>query len=115
MSAAPPTVESRSAAGRGPWWWVPSLYAAQALPYVLVNFVITYPYTRLGVSAIVIGYTGWLSIPWTIKPLWSPVVELIGTERRWIWITEYLAGVALLGVGVAYTTEHFILWTVIAY
>lgn len=100
---------------RSPWWWVPSLYAAQALPFVLVNIVITYPYTRLGVSAVVIGYTSWLAIPWTIKPLWSPLVELIGTERRWVWITEYIASAAIIGVGLGYTSRHFLIWTVVAY
>jgi PAT family beta-lactamase induction signal transducer AmpG len=115
MSVISSTVESRSAAGRGPWWWVPSLYGAQALPYVLVNIVITYPYTRLDVSDIIIGYTGWLAIPWTIKPLWSPLVELIGTERRWIWITEYLAGAAILALALAYTSDHFLLWTILTY
>lgn len=100
---------------RRPWWWVPSLYFAQALPYVLVMNVLTYPYTRLGVSAVVIGYTSWLGLPWTFKPLWSPLVELIGTERRWIWTTEFLASFAFAAIGFGYTREHYVLWTLSAY
>lgn len=115
MSANSPIAESNSLANRGPWWWVPSLYFAQALPYVLVMTVSTYPYTRLGVSAIIIGYTSWLGLPWTIKPLWSPIVELIGNERRWIWTTEYLASAAFLVVGFGYASDHFLLWTLIGY
>lgn len=98
-----------------PWWWVPSLYFAQALPYVLVMNVLTYPFTRLGVSAVVIGYTSWLGLPWTFKPLWSPLVELIGTERRWIWTTEFLASFAFAAIGFGYTREHYVLWTLSAY
>jgi MFS transporter, PAT family, beta-lactamase induction signal transducer AmpG len=100
---------------RGPWWWVPSLYFAQALPYVLVMTVSTYAYKRLGISVVLIGYTAWLGLPWTFKPLWSPLVELIGTERRWIWITEYIASAGFAVVALGYTTEHFFLWTAVGY
>src|SRR5438067_12825867 len=98
-------------ANRGPWWWVPSLYFTQALPNVMVMTVSTYAYTRLGLSAIVIGYTSWIGLPWMLKPLWSPLVELIGTERRWVWTTEYLACAAFGIVAIGYTDAHFLLWT----
>jgi MFS transporter, PAT family, beta-lactamase induction signal transducer AmpG len=107
---APETTASRS-----PWWWTPSLYFAQALPFVFVTTVSTYPYTRLGVSAVVIGYLSWLALPWTFKPLWSPLVELIGNERRWILGTQFAAGAAFLFVAFGYGREHFLVWTVIGY
>jgi PAT family beta-lactamase induction signal transducer AmpG len=100
---------------RGPWWWIPSLYFAQALPYILVMSVSTYPLTRLGMSAIVIGYTSWLGLPWTLKPLWSPVVELIGTERRWVWMTQYLASAAFAIIGFGYTRPNFLIWVMTGY
>lgn len=115
MQAESETRQDFSSSERRPWWWVPSLYFAQALPYVLVMNVLTYPYTRLGVSAVVIGYTSWLGLPWTFKPLWSPLVELIGTERRWIWITEFLASLAFAAIGFGYTREHYVVWTMAAY
>ncbi len=115
MTADLPSNEQSIPAGRGPWWWVPSLYFTQALPNVLVMTVSTYAYTRLGVSAIVIGYTSWLGLPWMLKPLWSPLVELIGTERRWIWMTEFLASAAFATVAVGYSSEHFLLWTIVGY
>jgi len=115
MAVDPSPAELPLPATRRPWWWVPSLYFAQALPYVLVMNVLTYPYTRLGVSAIVIGYTSWLGLPWTLKPLWSPLVELVGTERRWIWMTEFSASAAFAIVAVGYTSQHFLLWTIIGY
>jgi len=105
----------QNALERRPWWWVPSLYFAQALPYVLVMNVLTYPFTRLGVSAIVIGYTSWLGLPWMFKPLWSPIVELIGTERRWILTTQYLASAAFGIIALGYASEHFLIWTLIGY
>jgi PAT family beta-lactamase induction signal transducer AmpG len=98
-----------------PWFWVPSLYFAQALPNVLVTTASTYAYTRLGISAVVIGYTAWLGIPWMLKPLWSPIVELIGTERRWVWMTQFVAAGAFLLVAWGFNTEHFMLWTAVGY
>jgi PAT family beta-lactamase induction signal transducer AmpG len=105
---------SRSLEG-SPWWWVPSLYVAQALPNVFVVTVSVYAYTRLGVSAVVIGYTSWVALPWMFKPLWSPLVELFGSERRWIWSMEYLASLMFGLVALGYTSDHFLLWTLTGY
>ena len=100
---------------RGPWWWVPSLYFTQALPNVFVMTVSTYAYTRMGLSAVLIGYTSWIGLPWTLKPLWSPLVELLGTERRWVWSTEYLASAAFATVAFGYTSQHFFVWSLVGY
>lgn len=77
--------------------------------------VLTYPFTRLNVSAVTIGYTSWLGLPWTLKPLWSPLVELVGTERRWIWSMEFLASAAFAIIAVGYTRENFLVWTLVGY
>ncbi len=69
----------------------------------------------MGIDAVLIGYTSWLALPWMLKPLWSPLVELFSTERRWIWTTEFLASVAFAIVAFGYTTEHFFLWTTVGY
>jgi PAT family beta-lactamase induction signal transducer AmpG len=115
MTVAQIAAEHSPNSARGPWWWVPSLYFAQALPYVFVATVSTYAYTRMGISAVLIGYTSWLGLPWMLKPLWSPVVELLGTERRWIWTTEYLASAGFAVVAMGYTSVNFFLWTIAGY
>ena len=115
MSADSSIAESRTAAVRGPWWWVPSLYFTQALPNSFVANLSTYAYTRLNVSEVAIGNAGWLASPWMFKPLWSPLVELYSTERRWIWGMEFVAGAAFALVAVAFTTDSFLLWTVFGY
>ncbi len=91
---------------RGPWWWVPSLYFAEAVPMVVVTFLATVMFKRLDVSNREITLiAGWLYLPWVIKPLWSMVVEGVSTRRRWTLATEVLiaAGLGLLAlvVGVA--------------
>ena len=90
---------------RAPWTWVPSLYLAQGVPYVLVVTVSTSVLKRLGVeNAEIAFWTSWLYLPWVIKPLWSPFVELVGTRRQWVLATQAGLGVALGLVAVALPT-----------
>src|SRR5690349_4507480 len=69
-------------ASRSPWSWIPSLYLAEGLPNALVTTVALLLYKALGISNTRIAvYTGLFYLPWVIKPLWSPVVDLLGTRR----------------------------------
>jgi Major Facilitator Superfamily. len=84
---------------KSPWAWVPTLYFAEALPYVAVMTISLIMYKRLGLSnADITLYTSWLYLPWVIKPLWSPFVDLIKTKRWWIIAMQLLIGAALGGV-----------------
>ena len=66
---------------KGAWAWVPVLYFTQGLPYVLVVTVSVIMYKKLGVSNEDIGlYTSILYLPWVLKPLWSPFVDLKSTK-----------------------------------
>lgn len=90
------------------WAWVPTLYFAQGLPYALVVTVSVIMYKKLGVSNADIGlYTSFLYIPWVIKPLWSPFVDLKSTKRNWFLGTQLLASVALLAIGLTLPTNIF--------
>ncbi|MCU0727079.1 MAG: MFS transporter [Planctomycetes bacterium] len=85
-----------------PWRWVPSLYFAEAVPYVIVMTVSVILYKRLGVDNSTIAFaTSWLYLPWVVKPLWSPFVDLFGTKRRWITGMQLPLGVALALVAFA--------------
>lgn len=84
---------------QSPWSWVPSLYYAQGIPYVVVMTVSVIMYKRLGVSNTDIAlYTSWLYLPWVIKPFWSPIVDLFKTKRWWIVTMQLLVGAGLAGV-----------------
>jgi MFS transporter, PAT family, beta-lactamase induction signal transducer AmpG len=84
---------------QSPWSWVPTLYYAQGIPYVVVMTVSVIMYKRLDVSnADIALYTSWLYLPWVIKPLWSPVVDLFKTKRWWIVAMQLLVGAGLGGV-----------------
>jgi PAT family beta-lactamase induction signal transducer AmpG len=91
-----------------PWWWVPSLYFAQGLPYVIVMTVSVVMYKRLGISnADIALYTSWLYLPWVVKPLWSPLVDLYGTKRRWTVTTQFAISAALAAVTLALGSPAF--------
>jgi PAT family beta-lactamase induction signal transducer AmpG len=94
------------------WWWVPSLYFTQGLPYVLVVSVSVIMYKQLGIGNAEIGlYTSWLYLPWVLKPLWSPWVDLKGTKRKWFLWMQLLISAALLGVGLTLPTKGFFVTT----
>jgi len=97
---------------RRPWAWVPSLYFAEGIPYVIVMIVSVTLYKRLGVSNTEIAlYTSWLYLPWVIKPLWSPVVDLLKTRRGWIVTMQLLIGAGLAGVALTLPGDDFLRWS----
>jgi PAT family beta-lactamase induction signal transducer AmpG len=74
---------------------VPSLYFGQGLPYIAVMVLSVVFYKNLGVpNANIALYTSWFYLPWVIKPLWSPVVDLLGAKRNWITLLQAAMGVA---------------------
>jgi len=58
-------------------------------------------------------WTSWLYLPWVIKPLWSPVVDLLGTRRTWIWGTQLVVAAALAGVALTARAPDAVKWTLV--
>ena len=80
-------------AAPNPWAWIPTLYFAQGIPYVVVMTLSVILYKNMGVNNTDIAlYTSWLYLPWVIKPLWSPLVELFSTKRVWIVALQFAVG-----------------------
>ena len=92
---------NQSTKTRSPWSWIPTLYFAQGIPYVVVATALSViMFKRLGVSNTDIAlYTSLLYLPWLIKPLWSPFVDILKTKRWWILWMQLIIGVGLLCVG----------------
>ena len=94
---------------KSPWSWVPSLYFAEGIPYVAVMTVAMIFYKQLGLSnAEITFYTSWLYLPWVIKPLWSPFVDIIKTKRWWITSMQLLIGAAFAGVAFTIPTSFWL-------
>ena len=100
------------ASPRASWAWVPTLYFAEGLPYVLVVTVSAIMFKQLGISnADVALYTSWLYLPWVIKPFWSPFVDLVKTKRWWLLLTQLILGAGLAGVALTLNTTNFFKWS----
>lgn len=80
-----------------PWTWVPTLYFAEGIPYFVVNTISVMMFTRLGVpNGEMALFTSLLSLPWVVKPLWSPFVDILRTKRWWILAMQALMTVCLI-------------------
>lgn len=69
---------------KSPWFWVPTLYFAQGIPYFIVNNISVMMFTKMGVpNGEMALFTSLLYLPWFFKPFWSPFVDIIKTKRWW--------------------------------
>ncbi|MGI8967175.1 MAG: MFS transporter [Limisphaerales bacterium] len=97
---------------RTPWLWITSIYFAEGIPYVVVMTMSVILYKRLGISNTDIAlYTSWLYLPWVIKPLWSPLVDIFKTKRQWIIVMQFLIAIALAVVAMAVQTSAFFIFS----
>ena len=105
---------------RTPWLYVPTLYFTEGLPYILVNSVSVIMYKKMGISNELIGLTSSLYLPWVVKPLWGPTVDLYSTKRNWVLSTQLLMAIGLALVGAvmhlpAFFSLSLVLLTLIAF
>ena len=79
-----------------PLLWIPTLYLGESLPFAAVMLMSLVLYQEMGLTDTQITlYTGWMGLPWVIKPLWSPIVDGIKTKRWWILAMQLFIGAAL--------------------
>jgi MFS transporter, PAT family, beta-lactamase induction signal transducer AmpG len=93
---------------RNAWLWVPSLYFSQGIPYVIVMTMSVVMYKRLGISNTDIAFaTSLLYLPWVIKPLWSPIVDITKTKRGWVVTMQFLISIGLAAVAMSVPMTSF--------
>lgn len=91
-----------------PWYWIPILNFASGLPYAIIISVSVIMYKSLGISNEDIGiYTSLLYLPWVVKPLWSPFIDLYSTKRKWFLAMQLLISIAFLIVGLTIPMSNF--------
>ena len=92
-----------------PYAWVPSLYLGEALPYSAVMLISVIMFKELGLTdGQITLYTGWLGLPWVIKPIWSPLIDNLKTKRWWIVSMQFLMGIALALVAFTLPTAFWL-------
>lgn len=98
------------------WLWIPSLYFASGLPYHAITSISDIMYKDMGIDNTSIAlYTSILLIPWTIKPLWSPFVEMISTRRKWTLYSQLLLALCFAAIALTVPLSHFLILTLAAF
>ena len=93
---------------RNPWVFVPSLYFAEGLPYIIINIVSVILYKKMGIdNASIAFWTSWLYLPWVVKMFWGPLVDIYSTKRRWIISTQFAMALCLFSAAYVLNTEGY--------
>jgi len=101
---------------RSPWLFVPSTYFAEGLPYIIINSVSVILYKNMGVSnAEMAFWTSWLYLPWVIKMLWGPMVDMYGTRRSWVVWTQLIMSACLGASALSLAGQHFFAVSLISF
>ncbi|MFV5686533.1 MFS transporter [Flavobacterium sp. GB2R13] len=91
-----------------PWFWIPLLNFASGFPYAIIISVSVIMYKSLGINNEDIGvYTSLLYLPWVIKPLWSPFIDLYATKKKWFLAMQLVIAIAFLIVGLTIPMSNF--------
>lgn len=94
---------------KSPWAWIPTLYLAEGAPYFVVNTLAVMFLSQMGLSnAEVAALTGWLYLPWVIKPFWSYVLDLLGTKKSWVTGMQLLITLSLGGLGYSLNLDSWL-------
>ncbi len=97
-----------------PAFWVPTLYLAEGLPFVVVNVVSVLMYKSLGLKdAEIAFFTSLITIPWVLKPLWGPLLEMFKTKKDFVLFTQFFGGVSFGLLVLTLQLPSFFEWTLI--
>jgi MFS transporter, PAT family, beta-lactamase induction signal transducer AmpG len=97
-----------------PAFWVPTLYTAEGLPFVVVNVVSVLMYKSLGLKdAEIAFFTSLITIPWALKPLWGPILEMFRTKKDFVLFTQFFGGVSFGLLILTLQLPNFFSWTLI--
>lgn len=93
---------------RSPWTFIPTLYFAEGVPYVIINTASVIFYKKMGIeNAQIAFWTSLLYLPWVIKMFWSPIVDTYSTKRNWIIYTQVAMMCCLTFVAFSFQLHHF--------
>lgn len=100
--------EAASDKRHSPWAWIPTLYFAEGVPYIIVTVVSVLIVRSLGMetNAEIAFWTSLLSIPWVLKPFWAPFIDMIGTKRRWFVFTEFAMAAGFAAAALPVPVQH---------
>jgi len=117
MSAAESKITSTDSIHQNrPWFWIPSLYFTEGLPYFAIVILSTFMYKSFGLSNTDIAfYTAWFYLPWVIKPLWSPFVDIYRSKRFWVIAMQLLLGAGFAGLALLLPLDNYLRYSLVIF
>ena len=101
---------------RNPALWVPTLYTAEGLPFVVVNVVSVLMYKSLGLSdARIAFFTSIVTIPWALKPIWGPLLEMFKTKKYFVLMTQFLGGISFGLLALSLHLPDYFTWSIVLF
>ena len=101
---------------KSPWLWVPTLYFAEGLPYFIVNTISVIILKDLGMDNSTLALlTSLIGLPWLVKPLWSPFVDIFKSKRWWIVAMQLCMAVAVAVLALTLPASSPFTWTLILF
>lgn len=94
------------------WAFIPSLYFAEGLPYIIINSLAVMVYSSLNVkNDIVAFWTSCLYLPWILKMFWAPIVDSKSTKRKWILMMQVLLAVVFLFIALSFSMPNYLVYS----
>jgi PAT family beta-lactamase induction signal transducer AmpG len=96
-----------------PALWVPPAYFAMGLPFIAISLASVLMYESMGVSDSKIAFwTSLIMLPWTIKPLWSPILEMFKTKKHFVVATQLVTGITFGLVALSLPLEDYFTYSI---
>lgn len=90
------------------WSFIPSLYFAEGLPYIIINTLCAAVYSSMGVpNDVFVFWTSWLYLPWVLKMFWGPLVDSKSTKRNWILLMQVLLAAIFLVIALSFSLPNY--------
>ena len=98
----------KSTSSRSPIFWIPSTWFAMGLPFVALSTSSSIMYKNMGISDSQIAFwTSIIMLPWSIKPLWGPFLEMYKTRTFFVYTTQIFTGCLFGLVALTLKVDHF--------
>lgn len=96
-----------------PAFWVPSVYFAMGLPFVALSTVSVLMFSDMGISESQIAFwTSLIMLPWTLKMLWSPFLEMFKTKKFFVVLTQFVTGIAFALIALSLPLPNFFCYAI---
>ena len=93
---------------KSPLFWIPSTWFAMGLPFVALSTASAIMYKNFGISDTSIAFwTSLIMLPWTLKPLWGPFLEMFKTKKYFVYITQIITGSIFGLIAISLHLDHF--------